>query len=140
MKWVVDASVVAKVLLREPDAPIAARVLSEEIGAPDLLLPETTNVLWRACRRGLISRDQALAATTLLVQLEIELIPSVMLTTVALSLAMTLDHPAYDCFYLALALQEGAPFVTADESFLRKVKAANAPVEILLAAEVAARL
>ena len=36
-------------------------------------------------------------------------------------LAVDLDHPAYDCFYLALAIQEQYPVVTADAHFHGKV-------------------
>jgi predicted nucleic acid-binding protein len=35
----------------------------------------------------------------------------------AARLAADLDHPAHDCFYLALAVQEQHPVVTADRRF-----------------------
>ena len=38
----------------------------------------------------------------------------------AARLAIELDHPAYDCIYLALALERGVPFVTADQRLLRR--------------------
>jgi predicted nucleic acid-binding protein len=38
-------------------------------------------------------------------------------------LAVDLDHPVYDCFYLALAVQEQAPVVTADRRFYNVVRA-----------------
>ena len=34
---------------------------------------------------------------------------------------LALDHPAYDCIYIALAEAEGLRFVTADASLVRKV-------------------
>ena len=37
-------------------------------------------------------------------------------------LAVDLDHLVYDCFYLALAIQEQYPVVTADARFLAKVR------------------
>ncbi len=37
-------------------------------------------------------------------------------------LAMDLDHPVYDCFYLALAIQEQYPVITADTRFHDKVR------------------
>ena len=40
----------------------------------------------------------------------------------AARLAIDLDHPAYDCFYLALALQEQYPVVTADRRFFDVVR------------------
>jgi predicted nucleic acid-binding protein len=39
------------------------------------------------------------------------------LATSAGRLATDLGHPVYDCFYLALAVQEQLPVVTADRRF-----------------------
>ena len=40
----------------------------------------------------------------------------------AARLAIDLKHPAYDCFYLALAIQEQYPVVTADRRFYEAVR------------------
>ncbi len=40
----------------------------------------------------------------------------------AARLAIDLGHPAYDCFYLALAVQEQYPVVTADRRFTDTVR------------------
>jgi predicted nucleic acid-binding protein len=58
------------------------------------------------------------------------------LTEQAMQLALTLGHPAYDCFYLALAEVTDAPFVTADEALVRRVGAAGLPVAVRLLGEV----
>jgi predicted nucleic acid-binding protein len=39
----------------------------------------------------------------------------------ALGIARVLDHPAYDCFYLALAEREHALLVTADDVLVRRL-------------------
>jgi predicted nucleic acid-binding protein len=44
-------------------------------------------------------------------------VPSVQLHREALSLAIALNHPAYDCFYLALAIAEDDVLITADRRF-----------------------
>lgn len=44
------------------------------------------------------------------------------LLTGSLELAIALDHPAYDCIYLAVALKEDLRFVTADASLVRKLR------------------
>ena len=41
----------------------------------------------------------------------------------AAGLAADIDHPVYDCFHLALAIQTGYPLVTADARFHAKVHA-----------------
>jgi predicted nucleic acid-binding protein len=52
---------------------------------------------------------------------EIELLPTRSLLEAATRIAIELDHPAYDCIYLALAVQSDCRFVTADQRFLRKL-------------------
>jgi predicted nucleic acid-binding protein len=40
----------------------------------------------------------------------------------ALELALELNHPIYDCFYLALAERERCPLVSADKKLLGAAK------------------
>lgn len=47
--------------------------------------------------------------------------PSRPLLGAATEMAIQLDHPAYDCLYLALAVANDCQFVTADERLLRKL-------------------
>lgn len=51
-------------------------------------------------------------------------VPSSMkqLMAAAARLANDLDHPVYDCMYLALALQEQRPVITADRRFYNVVR------------------
>jgi predicted nucleic acid-binding protein len=51
-------------------------------------------------------------------------VPSSMrqLMAAAARLAADLDHPVYDCLYLALALQEQRPVITADRRFYEVVQ------------------
>lgn len=46
------------------------------------------------------------------------------------SIAHTLNHPVYDCLYIALAARDGAPLVTADGALVRRVR--NTPWENLV--------
>jgi predicted nucleic acid-binding protein len=82
---------------------------------------ECANVLWQKTRRGELSADEAELAIRLLRQADIELLPSRPLADRALRLALTLDHMASDCLYLALALESGRPLVTADTRFARRI-------------------
>ncbi|HEY1798013.1 MAG TPA: type II toxin-antitoxin system VapC family toxin [Stellaceae bacterium] len=50
-----------------------------------------------------------------------ELVDQVSLAPRAVAIAAELDHPVYDCFYLALAAARDFTFVTADARFLRRL-------------------
>jgi predicted nucleic acid-binding protein len=89
--------------------------------APDLLVAECANILWRKARRGELSRDEALLAARLLQGADLQLLPTRALLEWATRVSIELDHPAYDCLYIALAEMNDCPFVTADERLLRKV-------------------
>jgi len=59
-----------------------------------------------------------------------ELVPTSVLKDHALAIAIELRHPAYDCFYLALAERSTPLLVTADERLIRRC--ANTPFENLV--------
>lgn len=66
-------------------------------------------------------------AALLLERADIELAPMRLLLAEAARLAIALDHAAYDCVYVALAKVNGWRFVTADEKFVRKLRASALP-------------
>jgi len=115
---VADASVVAKWVVVEPDSPIAeALAVGRTLLAPDLMLVECSNILWKHVRRGLLSTMESQEAFSLLMAVEFRLTRDVDLLVDAHRLAGDLGHPVYDCLYLALALRHGVPLVTADRRF-----------------------
>jgi predicted nucleic acid-binding protein len=118
--YVVDASVAVKWLVDEPFSDAAARLLDGRatLVAPDLLFAEAANALWSLCRRGDITRDDFAEAVDVLKAAPVAVPhPMRQLAASAARLAIDLGHPAYDCFYLALAVQEQYPVVTADRRF-----------------------
>ena len=121
-KFVIDASIALKWVVQE-DGTNQALVLRQHarLIAPDLLVPECANILWKKVQRKELTRDEALLAARLLQGAEIELLPTRSLLEQAARIAIELDHPAYDCLYLALAMENGCRFVTADERFIRKL-------------------
>jgi predicted nucleic acid-binding protein len=115
VRLVVDASAWAGVVTPEAISVAARAALHDaDLVAPDLLLAETASLLRKEVRRGNIAAADAvlaLAATRRAIGL---LVPMPALAEAALDLALRRDHPAYDCFYVALAQREAAPLVTAD--------------------------
>ena len=89
--------------------------------APDLIVPEVCNVACTKLRRGEVAVEQAGAMIDGLADLIGEIVPSIHLAGRAFEIAGSLAHPAYDCFYLALAQLRGVPFVTADTRFLGRL-------------------
>lgn len=113
-----DANVVAKWVLAEPDSPVAEAVaVGRVLLAPDLMLVECSNILWKNVRRGLLTGEEAEHALTLLQDVGFHLTRDADLLSDAHRLAGDLGHPVYDCLYLALAQRHGVPVITADRRF-----------------------
>lgn len=121
-RYVIDASVAIKWIVEEEGTDEALTVLGNaRLSAPDLLIAECANVLWKKVRLNEFSKDQAIVGAQALEQAEVELLPTRHLLSSATALAVELDHPSYDCLYLALALERNRRFVTADRHFRHKV-------------------
>ena len=123
--YVVDASVMVKWLVNEDHSEKAAGLLdvSSTLVAPALVFAEAANALWAMRRRGDITASDLADAVDALQAVPVSLpVPMQQLTPAAARLAVDLDHPVYDCFYLALAVQTQYPVVTADSRFHDKVR------------------
>ncbi len=139
-RLVVDASVAIKWFVDELDTALANAVyLNNDLIAPELLAAECANILWKKSRRGDLAPHAFAEALLELEMAAIELCSMGELIGLAGAMARRFDHPAYDCFYLALAAERAAPFVTADLSLVRKLRAAGFDeAEVLTLAEAAA--
>lgn len=120
--FVIDASIAVKWVVEEEGTPEALALRQRtRLIAPELLVAECANILWKKVARDELLREEALLAAKLLQGAEVELLPMRSLFEVATTLAIELVHPAYDCIYLALAIENDCQFVTADERLLRKL-------------------
>jgi predicted nucleic acid-binding protein len=122
--YVIDASVAVKWVVAEDGSAEAARLLDgRRLVAPELIMPECANILWKKATRGEITRVEADLAANLLARMEVEVVGHRPLMPAALGLALNLGHPAYDCAYLALAIDRNLQMVTADRRFAGTVAA-----------------
>jgi len=119
---VVDASVAIKWVIEEEGTAEALALRRHKLIAPDLIVSECANILWKKVRRAELSAEEAGIASRLLANADLDLMPTRSLMNTALEIAILLDHPAYDCLYLALAEQNDTEFVTADSRLVSKAQ------------------
>ncbi|MFQ6018913.1 MAG: type II toxin-antitoxin system VapC family toxin [Kiloniellaceae bacterium] len=112
----VDASVAAKWFVRENLQADAMRLLDRgtQLLAPDWIIQEVAHVAFKKWRDEEIGPGQARAMVRALPTFITELYPSVDLTNRALTIAMAVRHPVYDCLYVACAEVADVTLVTAD--------------------------
>ena len=116
---VIDASVAIKWLVPEEGSEFALSIVEQEFSlvAPDLLLSEIGNVLWKKSRSKKITSEAAIRLLNGFQNVSLRLIPSIDIASVALGIAQRYDRSYYDSLYLALANTFNAPVVTADRKF-----------------------
>ena len=119
--FIIDASIAVKWVVEEPGTKEALALRVCPLGAPELLVAECTNILWKKVRRHELTGEEAGIAARLIERADIELHPMRPLVAAATEMAIALDHPAYDCLYLALAKARGLRFVTADRRLFGRV-------------------
>jgi predicted nucleic acid-binding protein len=132
MTVVVDASVALRWCFQLNKSDRAEELLQSghHLVAPDLVIAEVTNAAWKFVIFDRMAPESAVSAVREIVKAFEELVPMSSLRDRALAIAIELRHPAYDCFYLALAERSTAPLVTADERLIRRC--ADTPFEQLV--------
>jgi predicted nucleic acid-binding protein len=115
-RLVVDSSVVIKWSVPEVHSADALRYLDPDLGrdAPELLLAEVSNILWKKVGRGELTRDEAERIAADVGQADVTIHPMAPLFGPALRIALEAGRSAYDCTYLALAESLSCQMVTAD--------------------------
>lgn len=125
MTYCIDASLVLRLLLREPGCDEAQRWFAShaeaELVAPHLLLAEVCSALRRKARQGRMGLAEVECTLRFLDGLNVRLVDGRSLARRAYALAEELDQPTiYDTLYLAVAEVEGCELWTVDEQFARK--------------------
>ena len=115
-RYVVDASVGIKWFVPEIHSDAARQLLTEDniLLVPDLFFPEIGNILWKRVRRGEDTPEAVRQALAEFSTVPLEVYDSQPLTPAALEIALQNDRTVYDSLYLALAVLNQCPMVTAD--------------------------
>lgn len=144
--FIVDASVVGKWLLEETGSSQARSLIASQryLRAPDLIVPELANVLWKKTVRKEISYDEMRVTLEKLlhdyIDVAVRLLPARILVKLALNIAHSEKQTAYDSLYLAAAIQARCQLVTADERFVRSIKSPILKPHIISLGDAALRL
>jgi len=136
--FVVDTSVAIKWYVPEPGAAAAIALLHGGYRpyAPDHIAAELGNVMWKKARRSeLTPSEAATIADQFATACPVTLRPVLTLLRPAVEIATRFDRTVYDALYLAVAISEGVPFVTADQRLHNALTSTSlAPYIRLLAA------
>ena len=114
---VVDASVIAKFILKEENWESLISVLKGS-STLELAINESTNAIWKAFYRGLISEKDATEKLRALILLKESIEVRKSLNFLEDGLRISIKHkipiPIYDSLYIAFALKEGKELYTCD--------------------------
>ena len=141
MKYVVDTSVAVKWVIPDSGEGIedgtgqALALLDHDLVAPDCLMAEFANAMFKKVRDKEIGPAQAKDAFAVLPQ-TVTFFPTVDLVEEALSLSLEVVHPVHDCIFLVGAIQQDAQLVTADRKFYNNCAKTGRPYPILMLDDV----
>lgn len=135
-RLVVDTSVAAKWYLPEERSAEATAILARgaELMAPDLIVSELGDILWKRVRSGMLMAAEAHeVAQAFVLHCPLAMVPSHSLLDAALEIAINCQHSVYDALYVALAVAQDARLVTDDARLGNAVRATPlAPFVVLL--------
>ncbi|RKZ77841.1 MAG: PIN domain nuclease [Candidatus Parabeggiatoa sp. nov. 1] len=122
--YVTDASFLIKCIVPEEHSStvIAFALKGYELIVPDLFYPETANILWKKARCGEMQKDEVWQALNQLQLLELTVISNKSLMDLATDIALSQGCSVYDGTYLAAAIKQDCPLVTADRRFYNNLK------------------
>ena len=98
---------------------------------------ELANALWNNVRSRRVAPNEAPELLEQVLTLYLRWADDEALAVRALGIAVSLNHPAYDCVYLALAHHVDGTLVTADTRFADKVAGTEHADRVALLAEFA---
>jgi predicted nucleic acid-binding protein len=113
----IDASAAYESLIGERSDEVLSR--TSALTAPDIIVGELLNARWKSARSHLPapSLDAILGFLK-----RVRIVPCLAYATEAANLAERLDHPVYDCLYIAVAQRETLKLLTIDSHLMRKMR------------------
>jgi predicted nucleic acid-binding protein len=121
---VVDANIVVKWYIEEPDSEAARAVFweTEKFSIPDLLFLETASILCKKVRRGELTHQEARDICGLITEGPFESYGSRDLASEAVRIALEHEITPYDASYVALAMKLKTDCATADRKLFEKLR------------------
>ena len=140
MILVTDTSVAVKWAIPEADSDLAEQLLddSHELYVPRLLASELGNALWSKVRSAELTPEEVPPRLESVLARSLHWEDDETLVADALDIALALNHPIYDCTYLALAHQIDGTLVTADARFVNTLAGTEHAGRVVLLADFAA--
>ncbi len=117
---VIDASALIEILLKDETAAKSRRLLSHDLFAPAILIPETVNALKKSARLKLVTKAIAREKIAYLSLLPIDLVPMQRLALEIWQLSESLS--AYDACYVSLAMQLEHTLITNDRKLAKEAR------------------
>jgi predicted nucleic acid-binding protein len=128
VKVVLDANCAIEIALNKKEGEKLKAVLdqSDQVLAPDLLVPEFVNTLWKYHQFDQLSLELCEEALIRLPDLVETFVPSILIYRDAFALSRAQKtRAACDMFYLALALRENATLLTLDGALKKEARRAG---------------
>ncbi len=133
--WVVDASVVVKLYLREELSDIAEALFetrwTSSFFVPDIFYCECANIFWKSVRRSNILPAHAQRSLQGLMSLILFPVSSTDLVRDALDLALEYGITAYDASYVVLSEELRIPLITADRKLIANLEGSGTDIHWL---------
>jgi predicted nucleic acid-binding protein len=138
VKLVLDASIAVKWFADEVHSDAARRLLTGqyELVAPELIYAEVANAFVKRWRRNEVSRELAEDAVVHFGRAPLRTAPTVGLLTAAWKIATEYDRSLYDALYVALAVTQSCPLVTADRRLFNSLEHHDQIVHMLWVEDV----
>ncbi len=131
---VIDASTLAKFILKEEGWEEVAEHLKAGTLSVNLVVKEVANAVWKRFRQGAASREESEIMLNALKEIQeraVKVEGELTYLDGAAEIAFNRDITIYDSLYIAMAKEKGLKLLTADETQASVATAENVPTILL---------